>query len=100
MKIFVDDSTIINARKRTEPLIKNDIVAVSKWFECSKLTIFTDKCEAMCFGCGKLYNLSVLSTAFGFEILCKFLGVRTDKSLRFREYFDHVVKKHFLRFHI
>ena len=50
MMIFANDTTIINAGKCTDPLIKNDIVAVCKYFEVSKLTIITDKCQAMFIG--------------------------------------------------
>ena len=49
---FADDTTIIHPEKRTDTLNKNDIVAVFKWFESSKLTINTDKFEAVFFGCG------------------------------------------------
>ena len=62
MMIFNDYTTIINAGRCTDSPIKNDIVAVSKWFEPSKFTMNTDECEAMFFGCGKPDNLSVLST--------------------------------------
>ena len=47
MIYFADDTTNKNARKRTYPLMKNDIVAVSKWLESIKLTINTNKCEVM-----------------------------------------------------
>ena len=93
MMIFADDTTIINAGKRTDPLIKNDIVAVSKWFKSSKLTINTDKCEAMFFGCGKPDNLNILSNILGNQNSCKYLVVHIDKTLKFREHIDHVVKK-------
>ena len=61
MTIFVDDETIVKAGKRTDGVIKNDIVTVSKWFECSKLTINADECEAVLSGCGKPNNLRIIS---------------------------------------
>ena len=91
--IFAEDTTIINAGKRNDPLIKKDIVAASKWFEPSKLNIKTDKCEAMFSSCGKPDNLSVLSTELGYRNSCDYLGVHIDKTLRFREQIDLVFKK-------
>ena len=79
--IFAEDATIINAGKRTNPLNKNDIVPVSKWFKSSKLTINTDNCEAMSFGCGKRDKLSIFSTEIGDENICKYLGVHIEKQL-------------------
>ena len=93
MVIFADDTTVINAGKRTDAAIKNDIVTVSKWFESNKLTINTDKCEAMFFGCGKPNNFRILSKELEYKRSCKFLGVHIDKNLRFREHIDHVFKK-------
>ena len=93
MVIFAEDTTIINAGKGTDAVIKNDIVTVSKWFESNKLTINTDKCEAVFFGCGKHNNLRILSKELEYKISCKYLGVHIDKHLRFREHIDHVVKK-------
>ena len=93
MVIFADDTTIINAGKRTDAAIKNDIVTVSKWFESNKVTINTDKCEAMFFGCGKPNNLRILSKELEYKNYCKYLGVHIDKNQGFREHIDHVVKK-------
>ena len=93
MVIFADDTTIINAGKRTDAAIKNDKVTVSKWFESNKLTINTDKFEAMFFGCDKPNNLRILSKELEYKNSCKYLGVHIDKNLRFREHIDHVVKK-------
>ena len=45
--IYADDTTIINAQKRTELLIKNDIVSSSKCIESNKRTIKTENYEAM-----------------------------------------------------
>ena len=92
MVIFADDTTIINAGKRTDAAIKNDIVAVSKWFKSSKLTINTDKCGARFFGFGKPNNLRILSKELEYKNFCNYLGVHIDKNLRFREHIDHVVK--------
>ena len=72
MIIFADDTTIINAGKRTDPLIRKGIVTVSKCFEFSKVTINTHKCEVMFFGFVKPDNLSVLSTELGYKISRKF----------------------------
>ena len=47
--MFADGTTIIKAGKRIDFFIRNYIVAVTKWFEYMKLTISTDKCEAMFF---------------------------------------------------
>ena len=93
MVIFADDTTNINALKRTDATIKNYIVTVSKWFESNKLTINTDKCEAMFFGSGKPNNLRILSKELEYKHSCKYLGVQLDENLRFREHIDHVVKK-------
>ena len=93
MVIFADNTSIINAGKHTDAVIKNDIVTVSKWFESNKLTINTDKCEAMLFGCAKPKNLRILSKELEYKNSCKYLGVHIDKNLRFRDYIDHVVKK-------
>ena len=93
MVIFADDTTIIKAGKRTDAAIKSDIVTVSKWFESNKLTINTDKSEAMFFGCGKPNNLRILSKELEYKNSCKYLSVHIDKNLRFREHIDHVVKK-------
>ena len=71
MMILFDDTTIFNAGRLTNPLIKIDFVAVAKWFTTNKLTSYTDECEALVFGCGKLDNLSVLSTELGYENSCK-----------------------------
>ena len=93
MVIFADDTTIINAGKCTDAAIKNDIVAVSEWFESSKLTINTGECEAMFFGCGKHNNLRILSEELEYKNCCKYLGVHIDTNLRFSEHIDHVVEK-------
>ena len=95
MVIFADDTTIMNAGKRTDAAIKNDLVAVSKCFEFSKLTINTDKCEAMFFGCGKRDNLRFLSKELEYKnsFKCSGVGVRIDKNLRLREHIKIVVKK-------
>ena len=72
MVIFADDTTNINAGNRTDAAIKNDIVTVSKLFESKKLTINTDKCEAMFFGCGKPNNLRILSKELEYKSSCKY----------------------------
>ena len=94
MVIFVDDTTVIYAGKRTDAAIKIDIVTVSKWFESNKLTINTDKCEAMFFfGCGKPNNLRILSKELENKNSCKYSGVHIDKNLKIREHIEYVVKK-------
>ena len=90
---FADDTNINNAGKRTDPLIKIDLVTVTKLCEISKLTTNADKCEAMFFSCGKLDNLSVLPTEFGYKISYMSSGLHMDKNLRFRDHIYHVVKK-------
>ena len=47
----------------------------------------------MFFGCGKPDNLNILSKELGNQNSCKYLGVHIDKTLKFREHIDHVVKK-------
>ena len=49
---FIDDRIINNAGKRTDPLIKIHIVAVSRSFDSNKMVIKTDNCMSMFRRCG------------------------------------------------
>ena len=61
MVFFVVDTIIMNVGECTDAATENTMVTVFKWFDSSKLTINTDKSEAMFFGCGKPNNLRILS---------------------------------------
>ena len=50
LKIFTDDTTVVNARSDNNSTLQKDVEKYSNWFNTNKLTFNYDKCEAINFG--------------------------------------------------
>ena len=91
--MFADDTTVLNAGDKTSPLITQDLKNMTNWFVSNKLTVNVNKCEAICFGCGKPDKVTILSNELPYQKACKYLGLHLDGNLKFREHIDYVTKK-------
>ena len=59
----------------------------------NKLTINTDKCEAIPFGGGRPVNKLIKDQTPDYKSTCKYLGLHIDPQLTFKDQLDHVVRK-------
>ena len=48
--MFADETSVINAEKRIDSLVHEDIPKITKWFELNKRNVNADKGEAIQFG--------------------------------------------------
>ena len=62
-------------------------------FLLDKLTINPAKCEAVCFGRGRLKKTIIGAAEMDHKTSCKFLGAHLDKKVNLFEHIDCVVKK-------
>ena len=66
---------------------------MTDWFTANKLTVNTDKCEAMSFGCGLPAKVTLLNKTLCYKSSCKYSGLHLDGCLRIREHINYVVQK-------
>ena len=92
MVMFADDTTILNSKRKSSCSIQSDMDCLLQWFCQKRLSINRDKCEAVAFGRGHLSEILILDRKVPYSNACKCLGVHVDKTLRFREHIDYVVK--------
>ena len=91
--MFADDTTVINAGKRIDTLVREDIKTMTKWFDSNKLTINAEKCEAIHFGRGRPEAIVIKDKTLDYKSSCKYLGLQIDPRLSFKDHIDKVVKK-------
>ena len=91
--MFADDTTVINAGKRTDTLVREDIKTMTRWFDSNKLTINAEKCEAIHFGRGRPEAIVIKDKTLDYKSSCKYLGLQIDPRLSFKDHIDQVVKK-------
>ena len=54
-----EDITVIEAGRRTDSLIREDVRVMTQWFDAIRLTINVDKCEAIRFRRGILDEVHI-----------------------------------------
>ena len=91
--MLADDTTVIEAGKRVDNLIRKDVDYMLNWFCFNKLAVNINKCESICFGKGKPEKIEINGQQIEYKNGCKYLGKYIDKNLKFREHIYYVVKK-------
>ena len=91
-KKFADDTTILSSKRKGSRSTQSDMDNLTQWFCQNGLSINRDKCEAVTFGHGHPSEILILDKKVPYSNACKYLGVYVDKTLRFREHIDYVVK--------
>ena len=93
MAMFADDTTILSSKRKGSCSIQSDMDNLSQWFYQNRRSINRDNCEAVAFGRGHPSETLILNKKVSYSNVCKYLGLYVDKTLRFREHIDYVVKK-------
>ena len=90
--MFADDTTILSLKRKGFCSIQSDMDNLSQLFCQNEVSINRDKCAAVAFGRGHPSEILILDKNVPYSNACKHLGVYVDKTLRFREHIDDVVK--------
>ena len=79
--MFADDTTLIKSGKRVDPLLSQEFNSVRDWFSLKKLTVNSEKCEAMCSGSGKSDTIKIGVSGLTYKTSRRYSGIQLDKKV-------------------
>ena len=98
--MFADDTTISSSHSSCDVMLGGlnaDLGRVVSWCVSNRLTINTQKTEALLFS-NRLHDVSDQRVVLGGDMValsssCRFLGVHLDSNISFTSHIDHIISK-------
>ena len=93
IEMFADDTSLVEAGKRKECQIQEDIDKMAVWLASNRLTVNASKSGVRVFGQRRQQYITLKKQKVPKKTSCKYLGLHINGILTFRDRINYVVKK-------